>query len=56
MHCLLKIFKLCFRNAASKDWVYLVQGHCTIWTNGGKFLIGPMGINVSEILIEIHTF
>ena len=27
-----------------------------IWTNGGIFLIGPIGVNFSEILIEIKTF
>ena len=27
-----------------------------IWTNAGIFLIGPLGTNFSEILIEIHTF
>ena len=27
-----------------------------IWTNAGLLLIGPLGINFSEILIEIHTF
>ena len=27
-----------------------------IWTNAGILLIGPLGTNVSEILIEIHTF
>ena len=27
-----------------------------IWTNTGILLIGPLGINCSEILIEIHTF
>ena len=26
-----------------------------IWTNGGLLLIGPLGTNFSEILIEIHT-
>ena len=26
-----------------------------IWTNVGKLLIGPLGTNFSEILIEIHT-
>ena len=26
-----------------------------IWTNAGIFLIGPLGTNFSEILIEIHT-
>ena len=27
-----------------------------IWTNAGILLIGPLGTNYSEILIEIHTF
>ena len=27
-----------------------------IWTNAGLLLIGPLGINFSEILIEILTF
>ena len=27
-----------------------------IWTNAGILLIGPLGTNVSEILIEIYTF
>ena len=27
-----------------------------IWTNAELFLIGPLGINFSEILIEILTF
>ena len=27
-----------------------------IWTNDGEFLIGPLGTNFSEILIEILTF
>ena len=27
-----------------------------IWTNAGILLIGPLGTNVSEILIEIQTF
>ena len=27
-----------------------------IWTNAGILLIGPYGRNLSEILIEIHTF
>ena len=27
-----------------------------IWTNAGLLLIGPSGKNVSDILIEIHTF
>ena len=27
-----------------------------IWTNAGMLLIGPLGTNFSEILIEIYTF
>ena len=27
-----------------------------IWTNAGMLLIGPLGTNFNEILIEIHTF
>ena len=27
-----------------------------IWTNDGVLLIGPLGTNVNENLIEIHTF
>ena len=27
-----------------------------IWTNVGILLIGPLGTNFNEILIEIHTF
>ena len=27
-----------------------------IWTNAGILLIGPLGTNLSEILIEIQTF
>ena len=36
----------------------LSPGHhqAIIWTNAGILLIGPLGINFSEILIEIYTF
>ena len=27
-----------------------------IWANAGILLIGPLGTNLSEILIEIYTF
>ena len=27
-----------------------------VWTNAGILLIGPLGTNFSEILIEIQTF
>ena len=36
----------------------LSPGRCQaiIWANAGILLIGPLGINISEILIEILTF
>ena len=33
-----------------------VQSQAIIWTNAGILLIGPLGTNVSEILIGILTF
>ena len=30
--------------------------HAIIWTNAGILLIGPLGMNFSEILIEIYIF
>ena len=33
-----------------------VRWQAIIWTNDGILLIGPLGTNFSEILIEIHTF
>ena len=27
-----------------------------IWTNTGILLIGPLGMSISEILSEMHTF
>ena len=32
------------------------RSQAIIWTNAGKLLIGPLGTNFSEILIEIQTF
>ena len=32
------------------------QHQAIIWTNAGILLIGPLGTNFSEILIEIYTF
>ena len=32
------------------------QRQAIIWTNAGILLIGPLGTNFSDILIEIHTF
>ena len=33
-----------------------VRRQAIIWNNDGILLIGPLGTNFSEILIEIHTF
>ena len=30
--------------------------HAIIWTNARILLIGPLGTNLSEILIELHAF
>ena len=32
------------------------QRQAIIWTNAGILLIGPLGTNFSEILIEIYIF
>ena len=32
------------------------RGQAIVWTSAGILLIGPLGTNFSEILIEIHTF
>ena len=34
----------------------LSPGRWQAWTNAGILLIGPLGTNFNEILIEIHTF
>ena len=38
-------------NGLSPDWRQAI-----IWTNAGIFLIGPLGTNFSEVLVEIITF
>ena len=38
-------------NGLSPGWRQAI-----IWTNVGTLLIGPLGTNFSEILIETHTF
>ena len=49
--CISKLTIICSDNG-------LVPGQCQaiIWTNAGKLLIGSLGTNFSEILIEIQTF
>ena len=34
----------------------LIRRQAIIWTNGGLLLIGPSGTELSQILINIHTF
>ena len=38
-------------NGLSPGWRQAI-----IWTNAGVLLIGPLGVNYSEILIEIYIF
>ena len=53
-----------WRIYASLNWVIIgsdnglspVRRQAIIWTNAGILLIGPLGTNVSEILIGIQTF
>ena len=40
----------------SDDGLSPWQRQVNIGTNAGILLIGPLGTNFSEILIEIHTF
>ena len=40
----------------SDNGLLLGWRQATIWTNAGILLIGPLGTNFSEILIEIYTF
>ena len=40
----------------SDNGLSLGRRQAVIWTNDGIFLIGPLGTNFSEILIEIHKF
>ena len=41
-----------FTMSLAGDW----RRQAIIWTNAGILLIGPLGTNFSEILIEIHKF
>ena len=52
MHiCISKLTIIGWDNGLSPDWRQAI-----IWTNAGILLIGPLGTNFSEILIEIHGF
>ena len=49
--CISKLASIGSDNGLSPGWRQAI-----IWTNVGILLIGPLGTNFSEILIEIHTF
>ena len=49
--CVSKLIIIGSDNGLSPD-----RRQAIIWTNAGLFLIGPLGTNFSEILIEILTF
>ena len=48
--CISKLTIIDSDNGLSPGWRQAI-----IWTNAGILLIGPLGTNLSEILIEIHT-
>ena len=49
--CISKLIIFGSDNGLSPGW-----REASIWTNAGILLIGPLGTNFSEILIEIYTF
>ena len=49
--CVVELTIFCSDNGLSPG-----RHQAIIWTNAGILLIGPLGTNFSEILIEIHTF
>ena len=49
--CVSKLTTIDSDNGLSPD-----RRQAIIWTNAGILLIGPLGTNFNEILIEINTF
>ena len=49
--CISKLYHHCSDNGLSPG-----QCQAIIWTNPGILLIGPLGTNLSEILVGIHIF
>ena len=43
-------------NIGSDNGLSPERHHAIIWANAGILLIGPLGTNFNEILIEIQTF
>ena len=57
--CLARFTHICVGNLTiicSYNGLSPGQRQAIIWTNAGILLIGPLGTNFSEILIEIHKF
>ena len=54
-----RVMHLCISkltNIASHNGLSPGRRQAIIWNNAGILLIGPLGTNISEILIEIQTF
>ena len=54
-----RVAHICVRSLtviASDNGLSPGRRQAIVWTNAWKLLIGPLGTNLSEILIEIHTF
>ena len=54
-----RVTHICVRNLTiigSDNGLPPSRRQAIIWTNAGLLLIGPLGTNFSEILIEIHIF
>ena len=47
---------ICVTNIGSDNGLSPGRRQAIIWNNAGILLIGPLGTNFSEILIEINTF
>ena len=45
-----------YQNFFGHKWCHHGRRQAITWTNVGILLIGPLGTNFSEMLIEIHTF
>ena len=43
-------------NTGSGNGLLPVRRQAITWTNAGLLSIGPLGMNFSEILIEVYTF
>ena len=49
--CISKLTIIGSDNGLSSDWCQAI-----IWTNAGILLIGPLGTNFNEIIVQIHAF